>query len=149
MSYFIKRHSLVLPASERWEYPEDAYFRLDFASRHISSSLCVIDPLPMGLNGDGKNVQTLWWVELDRLHSMTCAHPPLHQNAANCMTIRFRYIAQPRGVRKTYCARSRNDVRPLTSRSNAMHMPSKKTMESLEDVCRCRNCSKARSHVSR
>ena len=71
----------------------------------------------------------------------------LHQNAANCMTIRFRYIAQPRGVRKTYCARSRNDVRPLTSRSNAM--PSKKTMESLEDVCRCRNCSKARPHVSR
>ena len=29
------------------------------------------------------------------------------------MTIRFRYIAQPRGVRKTYCARSRNDVRRL------------------------------------
>ena len=26
----------------------------------------------------------------------------IHQNAANCMTIRFRYIAQPRGVRKTY-----------------------------------------------
>ena len=66
----------------------------------------------------------------------------LHQNAANCMTILFRYIAQLRGVRKTYCACSRNDVRPLTSRSNAM--PSKKTMESLEDVCRCRNCSKAR-----
>ena len=71
----------------------------------------------------------------------------IHQNAANCMTIRFRYIAQPRGVRKTYCARSRNDVRPLTSQSNGM--PSKKTMESLEDVCRCRNCSKARLHVSR
>ena len=47
----------------------------------------------------------------------------IHQNAANCMTIRFRYIAQPRGVRKTYCARSRNDVRRLTSRSNGM--PSK------------------------
>ena len=31
----------------------------------------------------------------------------IHQNAANYMTIRFRYIAQPRGVRKTYCARSR------------------------------------------
>ena len=31
----------------------------------------------------------------------------IHQNAANCLTIRFRYIAQPRGVRKTYCARSR------------------------------------------
>ena len=24
----------------------------------------------------------------------------IHQNAANCMTIRFRYIAQPRGYRK-------------------------------------------------
>ena len=47
----------------------------------------------------------------------------------------------------TYCARSRNDARPLTSRSNAM--PSKKTMEWLEDVCHCRNCSKARPHVSR
>ena len=58
----------------------------------------------------------------------TYDHHPLrsrsiHQNAANCMTIRFRYIAQPRGVRKTYCARSRNDVRRLTSRSNGM--PSK------------------------
>ena len=53
----------------------------------------------------------------------------IHQNA---VTIRFRYIAQPRGVRKTYCARSRNDVRRLTSRSNGM--PSKKTMESLEYV---------------
>ena len=53
----------------------------------------------------------------------------IHQNAANCMTIRFRYIAQPRGVRKTYCACSRNDFRRLTSRSNGM--PSKKIMESL------------------
>ena len=53
----------------------------------------------------------------------------IHQNAANCMTIRFRYIAQPRGVRKTYCARSNNDFRRLTSRSNGM--PSKKIMELL------------------
>ena len=53
----------------------------------------------------------------------------IHQNAANCMTIHFRYIAQPRGVRKTYCARSRNDIRRLTSRSNGMR--SKKIMESL------------------
>ena len=53
----------------------------------------------------------------------------IHQNATNRMTIHFRYIAQPRGVRKTYCARSRNDVRCLTSRSNGM--PSKKKMESL------------------
>ena len=67
----------------------------------------------------------------------------IHQNAANCMTIRF---AQPRGVRKTYCARSRNHVRRLTSRSNGM--PSM-TMESLEDVRSCRNCSKARPNVSK
>ena len=53
----------------------------------------------------------------------------IHQNAANCMTIRFRYIAQSRGVRKTYCSRSHNDVRRLTSRSNGM--PSKKIMELL------------------
>ena len=62
----------------------------------------------------------------------------IHQNAANCMTIIFRYIAQPRGGggTETYCARSRNDVSRsgndvtrLTSRSNGM--PSKKIMESL------------------
>ena len=53
----------------------------------------------------------------------------IHQNAANCMMIRFSYIAQPRGVRKTYCARSCNDVRRLTSWSNGM--PSIKIMESL------------------
>ena len=53
----------------------------------------------------------------------------IHQNAANCITIRFRYIAQPRGVRKTYCVRSSNHVRRLTSRSNGM--TSKKIMELL------------------
>ena len=52
-----------------------------------------------------------------------------------------------RGVRKTYSARSHIDVRRLTSRSNGM--PSKKLMESLEDVCLRRNCSKARPNVSR
>ena len=42
----MKRHSLALPASERWEYPEDAYSRLDFVPlRHISSSLDVARPL--------------------------------------------------------------------------------------------------------
>ena len=50
------------------------------------------------------------------------------------------------GYGKPTAHASRNDVRPLTSRSNAM--PSKKTMESLEDVCRCRNCSKVGPHVS-
>ena len=53
----------------------------------------------------------------------------IHQNAANYMTIRFLYIARLRGVRKTYCACSRNDVRRLTSRSTGM--PSKKILESL------------------
>ena len=68
-------------------------------------------------------------------------HRSIHQTAANCMTISFRYIALRGGggggVQKNYCARSRNDARPLTSRSNAM--PSKKIMESLEDVFRCKN----------
>ena len=53
----------------------------------------------------------------------------IHQNAANCMMILFRYIAQPWGVRTPYCARSRSDVRRLTSRSNGM--PGKKIMELL------------------
>ena len=39
----------------------------------ISSSLGVARPFT---NGVGKKVQTLWWAELDRLHSMTRAHPP-------------------------------------------------------------------------
>ena len=38
----------------------------------------------------------------------------IHQNAANCMTILLRYIAQSRGVRKTYCARSRHVIDALT-----------------------------------
>ena len=75
----MKRHCLVLPASERWEYPEDAYSRLDFASLSAISRVVWAwpDPLPTGLKWVGKNVQTLWWAELDRLHSMTRAHPPL------------------------------------------------------------------------
>ena len=72
----------------------------------------------------------------------------IHQNAANCKTIRFRYIAQPRGgTENLLLTLTCNDVRRLTSRSNAM--PSKKTMESLEDVRSCRNCSKARPNVSK
>ena len=67
----------------------------------------------------------------------------IHQNAANCKTIRFHYIAQSRGVRKTYCARSSNDVWRLTSRSNG------EDNGVIEDVCSCRKCSKARPNVSR
>ena len=53
----------------------------------------------------------------------------IHQNAANCLTIRFRYIAQSRGYGKPTAHAHVNDVRRLTSRSNGM--PSKKLMESL------------------
>ena len=55
------------------------------------------------------------------------------KNVANCMTIRFRYIAQPGcvggGGTENLLRKLTNDVRPLTSRSNGM--PSKKIMESL------------------
>ena len=45
----MKRHCLALPASERWEYPEDAYSRLDFASPpFISSSLGVANGVEWG-----------------------------------------------------------------------------------------------------
>ena len=56
----MKRHSLALPVSERWEYPEDAYSRLDSASPPY---LQVVwewpDPLPTRLKRVGKNVQTI------------------------------------------------------------------------------------------
>ena len=98
---------------------------LGVASLHILLltfiSHCVIDFLSIG------KVIIFSAIATDDRHPLRSRS--IHQNAANCMTIRFRYIAQPRGVRKTYCARSRNDVRRLTSRSNGM--PSKKIMESL------------------
>ena len=50
----------------------------------------------------------------------------LHQNAANCMTIRFRNRG---GYGKPTAHAHVNDVRRLTSRSNGM--PSKKLMELL------------------
>ena len=48
-----------------------------FPSELCLSAISRVVTLPTGLNGNGKNVQTLWWAELDRLHSMTRAHPPL------------------------------------------------------------------------
>ena len=44
---------------------------------HISSSLGVARLFTNKVEKGWKNVQTLWWAELDRLHSMTRAHPPL------------------------------------------------------------------------
>ena len=66
----MKRHCLVLPRGR--SFPSELC--LSAISRVVWTWP---DPLPMGLNGNGKNVQTLWWAELDRLHSMTRAHPPL------------------------------------------------------------------------
>ena len=73
----MKKHSLVLPAAEGGSTPRTL----------IPSGLCLSalsrvvwawpDPLPTRLKRVGKNVPTLWWAELDRLHSMTRAHPPL------------------------------------------------------------------------
>ena len=61
--------------------PRGRLFPSGLCLSFISLVVCAWpDPLPMGLNGDGKNVQTLWWAELDRLHSMTRAHPPLVHN---------------------------------------------------------------------
>ena len=108
----MKRHSLALLASERWEYPEGAYSSLDFVSRlglvkpfwglakadnlriywesrrecglaliishppqkgewrngrnyTYTSSLGVARPFTNKVEKGWKNVQTLWWVELD------------------------------------------------------------------------------------
>ena len=45
--------------------------------RHISSSLGMARPFTNNVEKGWENVQTLWWAELDQLHSMTHAHPPL------------------------------------------------------------------------
>ena len=65
-------------ASERWEYPEDAYsvWTLPLAISRVVSR----PPFTNNVEKGWKNVQTLWWAELDRLHSMTRAHPPLRDS---------------------------------------------------------------------
>ena len=83
--------------------------------------------------------------------SYCASYLSIHQNAANCMTISFRYTAQPGG------GGGGGYGKPTTHAHVMMFdplrgMPSKKIMELLEDVCLfclCRNCSKARPHVSR
>ena len=71
----------------------------------------------------------------------------IYQNAANCMMIRFRYIAQPRGVRKTYCARSRKWC--STPYQSVERYAEYEANGVVEDVRLCRNCSKVRPNVSR
>ena len=74
----MKRHCLVRKVG----VPRGRLFPSGLCLSAISQVVCAWpDPLPTGLNGDGKNVQTLWWAELDRLHSMTRAHPPLGPHA--------------------------------------------------------------------
>ena len=52
----MKRHSLALPASERWEYPEDAYIPIwTLPLRHISSSLGVDRPFTNKVEKGGTN----------------------------------------------------------------------------------------------
>ena len=59
----MKRHCLVLPAG----VPRGRLFPSELCLSTISRVVWTWpDPLPTGLNGDGKNVQTLWWAELDR-----------------------------------------------------------------------------------
>ena len=65
-----------LPASEGGSTPRMLIPIWTLPLRHISSSLGVARPFTNGVEWGWKNVQTLWWVELDRLHSMMCAHPP-------------------------------------------------------------------------
>ena len=73
----------------------------------------------------------------------------IHQNAANCKTIRFRYIAQPRGGgygKPTAHAHVKMfDALPVGQTACRV----RRQMESLEDVRSCRNCSKARPNVSK
>ena len=73
----MKRHSLALPASEKWEYPETLIPNCTLPLFHISSSLGMAKPFNNKVEKGWKNVQTLWSAELDRLYSMTRAHPPL------------------------------------------------------------------------
>ena len=52
-----------------------------------------------------------------------CHHLRLHsiyQNAPNSLVILFRYIAQPSGVRYTYCTHTRTDMRSLSNHLSSM-----------------------------
>ena len=71
------------------------------------------------------------------------------------LTFTSRFVIDFLSIRKViiFSAIATDDRHPLRSRSihqNAANcMPSKKTMESLEDVHSCRNCSKAWPNVSK
>ena len=70
----------------------------------------------------------------------------IHQNAANCMTIRFRYIAQPRGYGKPTAHAHVMIFVTLPVGRTACRV---RRYGVVEDVHLCRNFSKARPNVSR
>ena len=63
--------------------------------RHISSSLGAARPFTNKVEKGWKNVQTLWWAELVRLHSMTRAH-------LLCNPLLFLCLQQKVGVAKNF-----------------------------------------------
>ena len=73
----MKRQSLALPGQKGGSTPRTLIPVWTLPLHHISSNLGVARPFTNKVEKGWKNVQTLWWAELDRLHSMTHAHPPL------------------------------------------------------------------------
>ena len=82
----MKRHCLVLPAQKGGSTPRTLIPVWTLLLRHISSSIGVARPFTNGVEWGWENVQTLWWVELDRLHSTTRAHPPLYVGLARAVS---------------------------------------------------------------
>ena len=74
----------------------------------------------------------------------------IHQKCCKLHDDSFpRYCATEGGVRKTYCARSRNDV-DVSYQSVELHAEKEENgVVVVEDVLLCRKCSKARPNVSR
>ena len=70
----------------------------------------------------------------------------IHQNAANCMMIRFRYIAQPRGYKKPTAHAHVMMFDALPVGQTACREEDNGVFE---DVRLCRSCSKAWPNVSR
>ena len=98
---------LGLTAVRKVGVPRGRLFPSGLCLSAISLVVCACpDPLPTGLNGDGKNVHTLWWVELDRLHSMTRAHPPLvcslSYSAISAVIANFYFWPHPLYIFKDY-----------------------------------------------
>ena len=66
-----------LTGSEGWSTPRTLIPVWTLPLSYISSNLGVARPFTNRVETGWKYVQTVWWAELDRLHSMMSAHPPL------------------------------------------------------------------------